>query len=157
MSYKDKEDERKYRIEHKEDKRKYDKQYRIEHKEDKRKYIKQYRIEHRLEYRLEQNLRRRLRYALKGNKKCTKTWILIGCSKDFLKEHLQQTAIKNGYLDFDINNYSGKQYHIDHIIPCSSFDLEKSEEQEKCFHYTNLQILTASENLKKSNNYIKPF
>ena len=77
---------------------------------------------------------------------------LIGCTIEELKEHLQKTAIKNGYNDFDINNYSGKEYHIDHIKPCSSFDLSKPEDQAKCFHYSNLQILTATENLIKSDN-----
>jgi hypothetical protein len=28
------------------------------------------------------------------------------------------------------------EWHIDHIIPCISFDLSKPEEQAKCFHYT---------------------
>lgn len=50
------------------------------------------------------------------------------------------------------HNYSGKDYHIDHIKPCSSFDLSKPEEQECCFHYSNLQILSAKENLIKFNN-----
>jgi hypothetical protein len=57
-------------------------------------------------------------------------------------------------MDFDINNYSGKDYHIDHIIPCASFDLTKPEEQLKCFNWSNLQILTAHENMSKSDNII---
>ncbi len=39
---------------------------------------------------------------------------LIGCDLNTLKNHLQKTAIKNGFLNFDINNYSGYDYHIDH-------------------------------------------
>ena len=41
--------------------------------------------------------------------------------------------------------------HIDHIIPCSSFDLTKEEEQRKCFHYSNLQPLWARDNIIKGN------
>jgi hypothetical protein len=48
-------------------------------------------------------------------------------------------------------NYNSKEYHIDHIIPCASFDLTKPEDQAKCFHYTNLQPLWASENLAKGS------
>jgi len=104
-----------------------------------------------ISYRLCHNLRCRIRHALAGNTKSASTLTLLGCSIEELKSHLQSTALKNGYNDFDINNYSGKDYHVDHICPCSSFNLEDEEEQRKCFHYTNLQILTAKENFKKSD------
>lgn len=42
-------------------------------------------------------------------------------------------------------------WHVDHIIPCSSFDLTDIKQQKICFHYTNLQPLWAIDNLKKSN------
>ena len=35
------------------------------------------------------------------------------------------------------------------------FDLTKESEQRKCFHYSNLQILTARENLTKGAIYEK--
>lgn len=99
-------------------------------------------------------LRNRIRKVVKDQKaiKCENTLNLLGCSIEFLKEHLQQTAIKNGYLNFDISNYSGQDYHIDHIIPCDSFNLTKEEEQKKCFHWSNLQILTSNENIIKGNS-----
>ncbi len=40
-------------------------------------------------------------------------------------------------------------WHIDHIIPCSAFDLSKPEQQAICFHYTNMQPLEAFRNRKK--------
>jgi len=102
-------------------------------------------------FRLGKLLRTRIIMAVKSQntQKCKKSIELLGCSIEFLKEILQQTAIQNGYLDFDINNYSGREYHIDHIIPCALFDLTKEEEQKACFHWSNLQILTAEENLAK--------
>ena len=46
------------------------------------------------------------------------------------------------------------EWHIDHIKPCVSFNLLDENEQKKCFHYTNLQPLWASENLSKGCKYI---
>lgn len=43
------------------------------------------------------------------------------------------------------------EWHIDHIIPCSAFNLEDREQALRCFHYTNLQPLWAQDNLSKSN------
>ena len=51
-------------------------------------------------------------------------------------------------------NHGLRGWHIDHIKPCSSFDLSDPEQQKKCFHYTNLQPLWAKENLEKSNKVI---
>jgi len=52
------------------------------------------------------------------------------------------------------NNYGYYGWHIDHIKPCSSFDLSKDLEQRKCFHYTNLQPLLAKDNLEKGAKYV---
>ena len=84
------------------------------------------------------------------NTKSKSTLELLGCT--ILKIHLQQTAISNSYSDFDINNYSDKEYHIDHIKPCDSFNLSNPKKQVECFHYINLQILFAEDNLKNLTN-----
>ncbi len=99
--------------------------------------------------RIRDSISRRIRELCKKN---SNTMSYVGCDVKTLKEHLQATAIKNGYNDFNVESYDGNKYHVDHIKPCSSFDLTDDEEVRKCFHYTNLQILTASENLIKSDN-----
>ena len=48
-------------------------------------------------------------------------------------------------------NHGKYGWHVDHIKPCSSFDLSDIEQQKLCFHYTNLQPLWAKDNIKKSN------
>jgi len=105
-------------------------------------------------YRIKKDMRSRIIHALNGLNKSASTMALIGCSIPKLKQHLQITAIANGYSDFNIDDYSGAEYHVDHIKPCASFDLSKEEEQRKCFHHSNLQILTAHENLEKSDKLL---
>jgi hypothetical protein len=105
-------------------------------------------------WRITNLLRGRINSAIKKGFKSAHTLELLGCSVDFLKNHLQQTAIDNGYKDFNINNYNGHKFNIDHIIPCSKFDLTKSEEQRKCFNWSNLQILNASDNDSKGNKVL---
>lgn len=100
-------------------------------------------------FRLKKSLRQRLYIAVKlsGKIKSQKTMNLLGCSDIELKTHLE-TKFQKG-MTWD--NYGLRGWHIDHIIPCSSFDLTKKEEQEKCFHYTNLQPLWWMDNIKKSD------
>ena len=99
------------------------------------------------EFKLSKTLRSRLGSALsaKNAAKSTNTLDLTGCSTSFLMKYLEE-KFKEG---MSWSNHG--EWHIDHIIPCSSFNLLDEKEQEKCFHYTNLQPLWASENLSKSN------
>jgi hypothetical protein len=97
-------------------------------------------------YKLITNQRTRITGILK-NHKTTKTLDLLCCSAQFLRTYLESK-----FLDgMSWENYGKYGWHVDHIIPCSSFDLTDSEQQKKCFHYTNLQPLWAIDNLKKSN------
>lgn len=89
-------------------------------------------------------LRSRVYHVLKGVKKSAPTLALLGCSLSQFRAHLQ-SQFKRG---MHWNNY-GKRWHIDHIVPCYSFDLSKPEQQRKCFHYSNLRPLWAELNLKK--------
>ncbi len=91
--------------------------------------------------RVSYNLRRRLNLALNGKLQSGTIVELLGCDIPTLKQHLASGFIEG--MSFD--NYGA--WHIDHIKPCASFDLSKPEEQEKCFHYTNLRPLWAHDNL----------
>jgi hypothetical protein len=95
---------------------------------------------------LKKRLRARLKGALKGTIKSKKTMELLGIPHiDFLKTWIE-CKFKPG-MTWENRHL----WHLDHVLPCSSFDLTKPEEQAKCFHYTNLQPLWASENLSKGN------
>lgn len=86
-------------------------------------------------------------------KKNLKTIVLIGCTGKELKIHLE----KQFTTGMNWGNYGKKGWEVDHILPCVSFNLAIKEEQLKCFHYTNLQPLWASENQSKGGklNYIR--
>jgi hypothetical protein len=108
-------------------------------------------------YRLLQNMRAFVRNKLKRhfnkqNKPYTKnndtTCSLIGCTAEQLANHLR-SLYKQGMTD---QNHG--KWHIDHIVPCSSFDLTIPEQRQKCFHYKNLQPLWAAENLAKSDKIV---
>lgn len=72
---------------------------------------------------------------------------LLGCPLDVAKNHIEK-QFKDG-MTWDNHG----EWHIDHIKPCASYDLNIPEEQKKCFHYTNLQPLWANENLSKSDKW----
>jgi hypothetical protein len=102
--------------------------------------------------RLRRVLRHRIYDSIKNNHgtKAYKTQQLIGCTVLELREYLKK-QFKEGMT---WENYGHKTWHIDHIIPCASFDLTDPEQQKKCFHYTNLQPLWASENLSKGSKIL---
>jgi len=103
-------------------------------------------------FKMLENMRRRIQLSLKSQstKKSNKTIELLGASREVVWNHLE-SLFKEGMTR---NNNNVKGWHIDHIRPCSSFDLSDPEEQKKCFHYTNLQPLWWWENLKKSNKMV---
>lgn len=94
-----------------------------------------------------QKLRIRLHGAVAYKSWGIKITELIGCSMEDFKRHIE-SKFQEG-MTWENRGYWG--WHIDHIIPMSSFDMSKREEQLKCFHYTNLQPLWRADNILKSN------
>jgi hypothetical protein len=93
-------------------------------------------------------LKRRLRgltRAIKrqGGKRAYKTIELFSCTPDYFWQHLER-QFEPGMTRKNLG-----EWHIDHIVPCTQFDLTKPDEQRRCFHYTNLQPLWGSENMSK--------
>ena len=96
-------------------------------------------------FRLSQLLRSRLHKALNGVSKSAATTELLGCTPEHARLHIENQFTEGMTWD---------NIHVDHIQPCASFDLEDPNEQRKCFHYTNLQPLFASDNLRKSDQIV---
>ena len=101
------------------------------------------------QYKLECNLRRRLNHALKGKNKSARTMKLVGCSIPHLMDHLEKQFLPGMTWE----NH-GPVWHVDHMMPCDSFDLSDPEQQRQCCHYTNLQPLWGPENMSKGNKII---
>jgi len=146
--------EYKQRPENKERAKEYQKEYQKEYRQrpEVKKRINEVRREYRkklydsdLNFKIAHILRTRLGQALKGQNKSASTLELLGCTIEFLKEYLA-SQFQEG-MSWD--NYSYDVWHIDHIRPCSSFDLTDPEQQKQCFHYTNLQPLWAKDNFSK--------
>jgi len=166
-------DSKKYRLENKEKIKKYNTKWNKENQEYYKKYFEEYYIinyekekERKLKWSCDNreysnnyqkkrkkedilfniisNMRNSVNRYLKYKSK--HTFEIIGCSPQFLKEHLENQFV-NG-MDWD----NRSEWHIDHIIPLSSAKTE--EELYKLCHYTNLQPLWAKENMKKSNKIV---
>ena len=122
------------------------KKYREAHKEQYNNYFLKRRVID-IRFKIAGNLRNRVYNTIKRNTKSLSTMMLIGCEIDYLLYHLQSKFTKG--MNWDNHG----DWHIDHIKPCSKFDLSKPAQQRKCFNYTNLQPLWASDNIAKSDKY----
>lgn len=133
----------------------YNRDYREKNKEslreDKAEYVREKRKTDPT-FRLIENMRLRVSSALRcqDSAKNKTTIDLLGCTPEFLKNYLESKFTEGMTWD----NYGKKGWHVDHILPCASFDLTKEEEQKKCFHYTNLQPLWWLDNIKKSDKIL---
>ena len=140
---------KKYYLNNREQKIEQSKKYQRENRKKRNKYRKNRRDKD-VQFRIIGNLRSRIRSALYNTKKNRHTMELLGCSIEELKIHLEMRFTKGMSWD----NYGFYGWHIDHIIPCASFDLTDPEQQKKCFHYTNLQPLWAEDNYKKRDKIL---
>ena len=152
-----KEYNKEYHLKNKEKILEYSKEYYLKNKKKLLEQIKQYQLKNREKinnrqknrrktdpnYKLVDCLRRRLNHAIKGTSKSKSTLKLLGCTIEQFWIHLEKQFQPGMTRD----NHG--EYHIDHIRPCSSFDLTDPKQQAKCFHYTNLQPLWAKENISK--------
>ena len=99
-------------------------------------------------FKLKRTLRTRIWDALKGRYKSASTMKLLGCSIPHLKDHLEKQFLPGMTWE----NHG--KWHIDHMMPCASFDLTDPEQQRQCCHYTNLQPMWGKENMSKQDKIL---
>lgn len=128
-------------------KKKWDETYKKKHKEElnRKGVIRRNSSAHN---KLKHNLRNRVRVVLKGIKRGGRLPWLIGCSVDALKSHIESLFT----IGMTWENY-GSYWHIDHIRPLESFDLVDVEQQKMAFNWSNMQPLTAFDNISKGSLY----
>ncbi len=103
-----------------------------------------------LAYKVTNRLRTRLRNALNGSQKAEHTLDLLGCPLDFFLRWIERN-FENG-MSWDNYGYGKDTWHIDHNLPCISFDMTNPEHQKQCFHWTNLFPMWARHNMAKADS-----
>ncbi|MDE2097455.1 MAG: hypothetical protein KGL39_09440 [Patescibacteria group bacterium] len=102
------------------------------------------------QFKISGNLRKRIGAALSGRTKGAHTEKLTGCSYDYLLKWLEYQFTDG--MTFE--NY-GVAWEIDHVKPCTSFDLTDVKQQFECFNWKNLRPLDPSTNRSKNNQVIE--
>ncbi len=98
-------------------------------------------------HKLRMVLRCRMNQALRKGWKSGSAIRLLGCSIDSFKIYLESKFDVG--MSWDNHGKGLGKWNIDHEIPCALFDLSKPERQERCFHFSNLQPMWATENASK--------
>jgi hypothetical protein len=102
-----------------------------------------------INFRIKSNLRARFHHAVINQFKIESVIELLGCDIPSFKQYLESKFKP----EMNWDNH-GDVWEIDHIKPCSSFDLTDIEQQKECFHYINLQPLFKTSGIAEEFNYI---
>ncbi len=89
-------------------------------------------------------IRQNTRRVLKIKTKDLPTHDYLGCDSKYFIEYI------DGLMKPEMTY---ENIHIDHIKPVSKFDLSDIENVKACCHWSNLQPLLSTDNLKKSNKW----
>lgn len=77
--------------------------------------------------------------------KSSSTMTLVGCTASELASHIEKQFEPGMSWD------NRSQWHVDHILPLSKFDLTREDQQAVAFHYTNLRPMWGKENIAKGS------
>lgn len=95
------------------------------------------------EFKLAVLLRKRINQALKNRRKVTSAIAALEYTVEELRAYLADKFVPG----MSWENHG--EWHIDHIKPLASFDLEDAIQYAEACHYTNLQPLWKLDNLSK--------
>lgn len=98
-----------------------------------------------VQFKLQVNLRKRLYMAVKNNAKSGSAVRMLGCSIEFLKMHLESQFDEQ----MSWSNWSPNGWHIDHVFPLNSANLQDSIECAAVLNWQNLRPAWGKENTSK--------
>jgi hypothetical protein len=75
---------------------------------------------------------------------------MTGCTPKELRDHIESQFVKGMTWENKV------RWHIDHIMPCSAFDLTKPDQVKVCFNWQNLRPIWAKKNLSKGKKITHP-
>lgn len=122
--------------------------WRKNNKEKVNKYAREWKKNKRnecIEYKLKENLSRRLRNELKKNES---TEFFLGNNISFIKRYLESKF----EIGMNWDNYA-ISWEIDHWFPCKSWNLKNKLENIMCWNYTNLKPMWKLANRIKSGKF----
>lgn len=85
-----------------------------------------------------------------GASKTGRTEELIGCSFDFLRQHIERQF--KGKMSWD----NPGSFHIDHIIPLAAFDLTDPAQLKVACNWQNMRPLPPRKNISKGAKLLHP-
>jgi hypothetical protein len=133
----------------------YNKLYRINNKEKINKQRNQHTHRRRqtdINFKILCNCRARIRQALKNGYKSAHTEELLMCTILVFKLNIESLWLPG--MSWENYGYGANKWNIDHIIPCSFFNMLDPVEQHMCFRWQNCQPLWQTDNFKKSDKII---
>jgi hypothetical protein len=106
-----------------------------------------------IEFAITGRLRSRMRKALfaQGAKRAKASLELIGCSGEYFRAHIEVHFLPG------MNWENRKEWHLDHKLPCASFDLTDPQQQLVCFHYSNIRPIWGADNMRKGAKILPEF
>ena len=157
-----------YNDAHKAERRKYCASYYVQNKDQVHEQRKQYKEENeekvkqlnRARYyrytdkRIINAMRQRISKCL-GSRKLYEE--IVGCTDEFLLQWFLFNLTldtQNGMEGMILDNF-GSVWHIDHVVPVSTFDLEDQDQVKECFHWKNTRPMLAQENRLKFNKILE--
>jgi len=158
---------KRYKANNKEKVGQYNKNYKKKYRDEIKEYNRTYNIQNRttiqsrqtrthkerrktdMNYKMSILLRSRLQKFCRGNYSSIQN--LVGCSIQNFRYWIEY----NFNHKMNWNNH-GTIWHIDHVLPCSKFDLTNDDEMKICSNWKNLRPLLTEKNLAKNNKlYLK--